>query len=416
MKLAIIATTFAVRGGAENMILKLADELLRRGHQVTIFTSEHQPDDPDIPEMVRPCFVDIAAGGHYSTWIDWLWAGLKLRRRLQEFDLVNPHNFPANVWVYYAKLFSRAFPPIIWYCHEPSRQLYDQSPPEQVGRYTSLTTHVCEKFQQHGLDALWRLLQKSVFYGIQALCGRRLRAFHTRLDQRAVHSCDRILANSRYTASKIQAIYGIPATVCYQGITPVPRGPLPDRANKSYFLTVARLERLKHVDTVIQALDMLIHRHHQCNIMLRVVGTGTQEAALHALVQELQLHDAVVFPGYVADADMHRLYADALAVVYVPVDEPFGLVPLEAMMHATPVIVSNSGGTVETVKNHETGLHVEPGNIEQLAEAMLWLAQHREQAAQMGKCGYAHVMRQWTVKHFVDRFEQMIGFREDVAA
>ena len=76
------------------------------------------------------------------------------------------------------------------------------------------------------------------------------------------------------------------------------------------------------------------------------------------------------------------------------------------MMYATPVIVSNSGGTVETVPDQETGLHVEQGNAGQLAEAMLFLVQHREQARQMGERGYAHVMQQWTVKHFVDRFEQ----------
>jgi len=97
MKIAIVYSTFYVKGGAENVIVWLTAELRQRGHQVTIFTSEYDHQDPDIPDVVKKCMVEISAGGNFSTWLDWLRAGRRLRKRLQAFDIVNPHNFPANV-------------------------------------------------------------------------------------------------------------------------------------------------------------------------------------------------------------------------------------------------------------------------------------------------------------------------------
>lgn len=414
MKIAIIATTFAVRGGAENMILKLAEELLRRGHYITIFTSEYNANDPDIPDSVRSCFVEVYAGGHYSTWLDWLLAGLRLRTRLQHFDVVNPHNFPANVWVYFARLFSRSFPPIIWYCHEPPRQLYDRHPPSQTGHYASLSRHIYIKFRQDGHKALFKLLQKSIFYLLTMLFGSFFHKQHISFDQHAVQACDLVLTNSRYTASKIDLIYHISATVCYQGISSFSPPTSSSENIPPYFLTVSRLEQLKHVDTIIKAMDILVHQQQQHDVSLMLVGTGTEEARLHELVRQLNLQQHVIFPGYVTDDTLHHYYSEALAVVYVPEDEPFGLVPLEAMMHATPVITSNSGGTLETVQDQETGLHVEPGNADQLADAMLFLCQNPEKAIQMGKKGYQHVMRHWTLTHFVDRFEHIMVNIKDI--
>ncbi len=70
---------------------------------------------------------------------------------------------------------------------------------------------------------------------------------------------------------------------------------------------------------------------------------------MKALVAQLKLEPHVTFSGYVPDSEVSRYYAETLAVIYVPEDEPFGLVPLEAMLHKTAVIVSNEGGMLETV-------------------------------------------------------------------
>ena len=74
------------------------------------------------------------------------------------------------------------------------------------------------------------------------------------------------------------------------------------------------------------------------------------------------------------------LYAQALGVVFVPVDEDYGYVTLEAMLSSKPLITCiDSGGPLEFVIHNETGLVVEPSPAA-LAEAMDQLWKNRERA------------------------------------
>jgi len=417
MKIAIVYATFYVKGGAENVIVWLTDALLQRGHQVTIFTSEYDHHDPDIPDTVKRCMVEISAGGNYSTWLDWRLAGRRLRKRLQTFDVVNPHNFPANVWVYFAKRRNRAFPPIIWYCQEPSRILYQQRTTDnvQARRTRSGGQHLLAKIRRERWKIVGKLIQKSLYYTLMLFFRNALRNKHRDLDQQAGAISDLILGNSHYMTSQIQRIYQGKGETCYLGVPVsdfVGRGTDSCRElesglqKKNYFLTVSRLESLKHVDDIIRAIHILVHQGQETDIALVIVGKGTQEQALRKLTKNLKLEAHVSFTGYVSDSDLARYYRDALAVVYVPEDEAFGLVPLEAMWHKTAVVVSKEGGMVETVMDQVTGFHVEPGNIDQLADAMLTLLRDRARAITMGQQGYRHVMANFTFSRFVDRFER----------
>ena len=417
MKIAIVYSTFYVKGGAENVIVWLTAELLRRGHQVTIFTSEFDHQDPDIPAAIKQCMVEIAAGGNYSTWLDWRRAGRLLRRRLQEFDVVNPHNFPAQVWVYFAGRGRRSFPPVIWYCQEPSRLLH------RLGAGAIAAPVAKRSGEQRLLAKLRRdrgkivpkLLQKARYHLLMLFFRQALLDAHRRLDRKAGAACDLILGNSDYMTEQIRRIYDGKGTTCRLGV-PVsgsnapatgisPQAESPAK-KKNYFLTVSRLESLKHVDEIVRALHVLVQQEHEADVSLVIVGKGAQEPALRELALRLQLEVRVVFAGHVPDAELERYYREALAVVYVPEDEAFGLVPLEAMRHKTAVIVASEGGMKETVVDGVSGIHVEPRAVAALAAAMLSLLRDPARATAMGEQGWRHVMDGFTIAHFVDRFEK----------
>jgi glycosyltransferase involved in cell wall biosynthesis len=409
MKIAIVYASFYALGGAENTILWLASELLNRGHQVTIFTSEYARNLSAISDTIRQCMVEVYSGGNYSTWLDWMLAGLRLRKRLQRFDVVNPHNFPAHVWVYFAKLFSRSFPKVIWYCQELSRVLYEPAQHTQTGHYPSLKHHLAKRVRQDGWQVCGKLFQKSVFYGLNLFLRRPLRSVHTQFDQRAAHACDLVLANSEYSANKIRARYHRAVTTCYLGVPIQDMPPMTSSVKKDYFLTVTRLEPLKRVDALIQALYMLVSERQIPDARLLVIGTGSQEEALSELIAALHLEQHVQLRGYVDNPfELHRYYQEALAFVFTPEDEPFGLVPLEAMLQKTAVIVSREGGILETVVDRVTGFLVDPKQIAQIADAMAMLWNDRQLARDMGEQGYRHVMEHFTCTAFVDRFEQAL--------
>lgn len=77
-------------------------------------------------------------------------------------------------------------------------------------------------------------------------------------------------------------------------------------------------------------------------------------------VEELKLSDRVRFLPSFTDAQRAALLAAAVAVVYTPENEHFGIVPIEAMASGVPVVACNSGGPTESVAHGVTGLLCDP--------------------------------------------------------
>jgi len=109
------------------------------------------------------------------------------------------------------------------------------------------------------------------------------------------------------------------------------------------------------------------------------------------LCSELGVSSSVVFLSFLAD-DMAEAYSASDVVVYPTTgDEPFGLVPLEAMACGVPVVVSRSGGMTETVASGVTGLVVDKNNHPQLAAAMKTVLHNSETTRRMVSRGLLHV-------------------------
>lgn len=407
MRIAIVHTTFYVKGGAENVVVWLADELLRRGHDVTVFTSEHDPGDPDVPAAVAARIVDIHAGGHFSNWLDWKRAGRILAPRLRGFDVVNPHNFPANVWVHFARRRSAAFPPVVWYCQEPSRSLYPRGTPEEAvprsGRPAAY--RLATKLRRDRWRLAGKALRKARHLLLAALMPGSLLEKHRALDRAAAAGCDLILGNSDYMTARIRELYGGRGETCRLGVPAAAAAKSGRGTKREAFLAVSRLEPLKHVDEIVRAYHLLAQREPGVTEPLVIVGAGSQEPFLRGLAVELGLGPRVVFAGRVGDAELASWYQRALAVITVPEDEAFGLVPLEAMRHGTAVIAAREGGMAETVEDGVTGVLVEPRDVGQLAEAMRSLLRDRPREEQMGERGRQRAAGDLSFTAFVNRFE-----------
>jgi glycosyltransferase involved in cell wall biosynthesis len=150
-----------------------------------------------------------------------------------------------------------------------------------------------------------------------------------------------------------------------------------------HLFTVSRLDGPKRVGLIVEAM-----RHVRADIPLLIGGTGPDEARL----RELAAGDPRVrFLGTMTDAEVLDAYAHALAVPYVPYDEDYGLITIEAMRSGKPVItVSDAGGVTEFVQHGETGLCVAPDPVA-LAGAIDEMCGNRNRARQMGRAGRIRV-------------------------
>ena len=88
---------------------------------------------------------------------------------------------------------------------------------------------------------------------------------------------------------------------------------------------------------------------------------------------DLNIGHKVLFPGFLKGAALNRIYDMADVYVMPSVSEPFGIVPLEAMSHGVPTIISKQSGVSEVVKN---ALKVDFWDIDRLANGMIALLRY----------------------------------------
>jgi glycosyltransferase involved in cell wall biosynthesis len=246
-------------------------------------------------------------------------------------------------------------------------------------------------FARHPRKVTWLIHQHRAAY---ELCGTAFSDFeHTEadvglrerlldLDRRMLGECRRVFTNAKNTANRLAKFNGVAAQALYHP------PPLADRLRDGpygdYALVVGRLEPVKRVELAIRAMA-----HVRAPIRLKIVGDGSGRDAARQAAAATGTADRVEFLGSAAGDDLVRLYAGALAVVYVPFDEDYGYVTLEAFLSGKPVITAiDSGGTLEFVVNGENGFICEPDACA-IADAINRLAVDRAVAARLGAAGRA---------------------------
>lgn len=165
---------------------------------------------------------------------------------------------------------------------------------------------------------------------------------------------------------------------------------------------VARLSRQKRIDILLEALSLVRVSHPACKCI--IVGSGPLEGELHAHSTRLGLAAIVDFVGHVEDVRPYLQKAD----LFVLSSEREGL-PLslgEAMAHGVPCIATDVGGNREIIAHGNTGLIVEPGSPEQLAQAIDYLLVHPEERSRMAANGKRRVQEHFnidkTMKRLID--------------
>jgi phosphatidylinositol alpha-1,6-mannosyltransferase len=210
----------------------------------------------------------------------------------------------------------------------------------------------------------------------------------------------RITAISSFSADEIAAL-GIPReriTVLYPGVEPAPDEEAPDDVRRQLglgdgplLMTLARLVPRKGQDTVIRAMPAILTRLPDARYL--IVGTGPDEARLRQLAEECGVVHAVVFAGSVPHDRVSSYYVACDVVIHPNRRMPdgdvegFGIVFLEANVFGKPVIGGNSGGVPDAVVDGETGLLVEPDNVQAVADAAVRLLVDRDLARRLGEQG-----------------------------
>jgi glycosyltransferase involved in cell wall biosynthesis len=181
-----------------------------------------------------------------------------------------------------------------------------------------------------------------------------------RWDKETAGRVNRYVAISHYVAGRIGRYYNREAIVVYPPVDTAffhPDSTRPER----FALVVSALVPYKRIDLAIDACA-------RARVPLKIVGDGPERATLERRAAGLASN--IEFLGRLSDEETRELYRRA-AVVLMPGEEDFGIVPLEAQACGRPVVALGRGGAMETVVAHETGLLVDEPSVEAFADGIL---------------------------------------------
>ena len=358
------------RVGIENLIGSLCEEL-RKNHSVQVITSYARTPASDEKNVFRAPVPGLVAFACYV-----LWRGVALLARDQRVRIVfGGSALVTPLVLILARIFARR-----------------------------------AVVQVHGLDIIYG---SSIY---QLLCVRWLKF------------CDRVVANSRFTAELVQkkGVLRDRTAVIPPGIYSERFGKRTDVAadkqawdleGKKIILFVGRLARRKGVKEFIEQSFVSVIREIPETVFL-VVGDNPTESLTHrddviseikTAVSKLGLENHVRLFGSLSDEDVVKLYR-LCDLVVLPVlglkddVEGFGIVALEAAAAGKAVVATRVGGIPDAVEDGKSGKLVQPNEYEALSQAAISLLQDGELSLSMGHCGRCRASKEFSWPRVVDRY------------
>ncbi len=377
MKLAIAQSNLTLMGGGERVVLKIAQR-----YRAPIYVAEY--DQAKTFEEFRKLDVRLIPRKGLFSRLPYGRASQGLSYGLgfynldlgDEFDVINAHMAPSH-WA--ANRNGR----VLWYCHTPLRDIYD------------LYEYRMSMRKPHTRPA----------YLLGAAAVRAI-------DQKVVKKIPVIVANSPNTRSRILKYYQradakvLGGGVDYKNYS--------DRGDGRYFLYPSRISPNKRQDYAIEAFKIFSRKVKGYRLVL--CGPVSKDKFYYdyyrKIYESARGSSRIEFLTGVPEKRLLELYSKCTAVLYPPMNEDYGLVPLEAMASGKPVIAANEGGPRETVLHNKTGMLVDsPGGM---ANAMERIARDGELAARLGKAGRKRVEKEYSWQRFFTEFNKYLNAASNI--
>ncbi len=393
LKIAILHTSLDVKGGAERQVLKLAIELQKSGHKVKIYVSKL--DAPRCyPELIEQVKVTECGGPGYKNHRKAILASSRymkqMAERIEECDILNCHNYPT---VYAAVLAKKRFAeeakkktgesekyvPIVWMCNEPP--------------FPSL-------FKEGSFfkKAAYRLAVSPFLIK----------------NKRILSEIDQIVVLDEMNKRRVIKAFGREAKIIHTGLDfPERVGPLAladENKNKKEenpfrLLSVGRIDKGKRVEDSLRALAEL--KKTIPEVKLDIVGSGGELILMQELAKELLVEKEATFHGNVENNKLSQLYHACDTFIFTAENQSWGLVPLEAMAHGKPCLVSTGCGVSELLTEGENCLKIRPRKPEDIVKGIVRLHQDFELRNELAAKGKTFVEESFSWEKYGEEMEEV---------
>lgn len=378
-------------GGYELSCRDVVDSWRARGHEVTVLTTAELLAGAVEPGLSQP---------HVRRELEWYWSAHSFSRpslaQRWALERRNQERLRAAL--------DELRPDVVSVWHMGGMSLSLLSALDRTG--VPAVLNICDEWPDYGrtVDAWsrgWgrvpRLLRPlgAVLCGVPTVLPDLDRYAHAFV---SAYTRDRLRERTLWTFPR--------ATVVGSGVdsTDFPlSGGVVDRAWRWELLAVGRVEPRKGFDSAVRALA---HLPEQARLHIVGVAEPSHLLELRALAEEVGAADRVVIEA-VPRSELGALYAAADAVLFPSRwDEPFGLVPLEAMTQATPVVATRKGGSAEFLQDGVNCLEVPADDPGALAAAVRRLAGAQDLRRHLAEGGLRTAAAH-TLERLADVLEQL---------
>lgn len=358
MKVLQVIPYFAPKwGGDVNVCYSLSKELSKLGHGVTIITTDFEYDSNYAQSLEN---VEVVPFRRVAGWGLFLYTPeMKrwLRSNISKYDIVHLHSFRSyqnNIVCKYAKKHN------IPYIVQPHGSL----------------PRIVEK---KGLKQLYDLTWGN---GILEHASKAIAVSENEVEQFKQFD----IPDEKITVIPNGINYTSPESL-------PPAGQFRERYSiheRHIVLYAGRVHRRKGIDFLIRSFNSFVQIRQGDDTALIIVGPDDgYRPILEDLVEQLGLSNKVRFIGFIPS--LIAAYQDADILVYPSTYEIFGLVPFEALLSGTPVIVTDDCGCGEIVKEAECGYIVRYGDVAGLVEALRSALEHPDVSRRMVEAGRRYI-------------------------
>lgn len=369
MKIIQVAPYFQPHiGGVESHVLEISIELIKRGHEVTVYTSHYDSKLPefetidDVPVRRVKTLVNI-----FTTPV---FPGLRKELLDNPCDIVHAHIPPPFVEFFSARARNKTKIPLVLTYH------CDLELPNFLNKMIS--GFYRRTFGHYSLLNTDKIIVTSNTY---AATSRSVWHFDPVVIPNAV---DTKKFNPKVDPSKIIKRHGL--------------------ENKNMVLYVGRIKFHKGIEYFASAAKFV-----DKNTKFLIVGGGDWDKVIANYIKDLNLEDRVIQVGKVPNSELPLYYAacDVFVLPSLTRLEAFGIVGLEAMSTGKPVIVSDIPGVREVITDGREGYLSPPMEIKIMAKRINKLLADPKLRARMGKYGRKKVVEKFEISKIVDSLEKV---------
>ncbi|MEM2851540.1 MAG: glycosyltransferase family 4 protein [Candidatus Bathyarchaeia archaeon] len=168
-------------------------------------------------------------------------------------------------------------------------------------------------------------------------------------------------------------------------------------------LSVCRLVERKNLDILLASAPQILKKLPTCKFL--ICGEGPEEAKLRKIAFELNLGSAVIFTGFVSEAEKIRLYAASDVFIQLSSREGLSISLLESKAAGIPAVVADFRGTREPVTDGESGIIIK-GELSpaKVAETLLTVLQNRELLSRMGYNAKKEAEAKYSIETMAEKY------------